>query len=94
MVEFRKGADQFAVRWKTLNDLIDCSLDSAVIICIPVAPVPMTPRRLPARSRLAMKSLGHLEVWNAFPAKDSTPGMLGSVGADKKPTQLIKNVVW
>src|SRR6478609_1401045 len=90
--ELRSGADQLAVRWKTLTDLMLDSLDRDVMVWIPVAPVPMTPTFLPAKSRLMSRFFGQREVWNSVPLKSSMPSIAGNVGADKKPRPLTKKV--
>ena len=90
---FPSGMHQFGVRWKTCS----CAAVSATIgmICTPVAPVPMTPTRLPLKSTPAgppFSSRGHRDEWKDSPRNVSTPGMLGTRVAESGPTAEIRNV--
>src|SRR6476619_6854750 len=55
---------------------------------MPVAPMPTTPTRLPARS---MPPAGHFEVCRMGPRKLSWPSKGCSIGAESMPAQLTKN---
>ena len=52
------GAHQFGVRWNTVR--CPTVLAISVIACTAVAPVPITPTRLPAK---LTGSCGHRPVW-------------------------------
>src|SRR5690349_23701312 len=79
------GAHQFGVRWNTVR----CPTVLAIswIVCTAVAPVPIIPTRLPAKST---PSLGQLWVWQDRPLNVLIPGMFGSVGADRMPIAVIR----
>ena len=53
-------------------------------------PVPITPTRLPVRST----SCSQRAEWNAGPAKDSRPSILGSCGRFSWPTAEMTAFAW
>ena len=75
-----RGISQFGVRWKT----VVWAAASATwgMNCIALQPVPITPTRLPVRSR----SWFHLAECHEGPANDSRPGIVGSWGRFSWPT--------
>ena len=82
------GAHQFGVRWNTVR--WPTVLAISWIVCTAVAPVPMIPTRLPAKST---PSLGQLWVWQDRPLNVSMPGMFGIVGAERMPIAVIRKRV-
>ena len=74
------GVRAKTVRWATSSAIV-------WITWMPVAPIPTTPTRLPARST----SAGHRDVWWISPVKLSWPAKTFSIGADSIPAQLTKN---
>ena len=60
------------------------------MVCTPVAPVPITATRLPAKST---GSCGQRAVWKDAPLKLSRPSMRGSVGVDSGPIAVIRKRV-
>ena len=57
------------------------------MVCTPVAPVPITATRLPAKST---GSFGQRAVWNDSPLKLSRPSIRGSVGVESGPIAVIR----
>ena len=57
------------------------------MVWMPVAPVPITATRLPAKST---GSFGHRAVWNDAPLKSSRPSMRGRVGVESGPIAVIR----
>ena len=57
------------------------------MVCTPVAPVPITATRLPAK---LTGSCGQRAVWQDWPWNVSTPSMRGMVGADSGPMAVIR----
>jgi len=84
MEAFRKGAVQFGVRWKTVNEPTVFLI--SWMVWIAVAPVPIMPTLFPFR---VLASSGHREVWNAGPLNSCTPGMFGRVALFKMPIAVI-----
>src|ERR671939_1385199 len=72
------GAHQFGVRWNTVK--CPAVFATSWMVCTPVAPVPITATRLPAK---LTGSCGQRAVWQDWPLKLSMPSILGMVGADK-----------
>jgi hypothetical protein len=69
-----------------------CPTSSATVwtTWMPVAPMPTTPTRLPARSS---GSFGQRPVWTILPLKLSCPGKTSVSGADSIPQQVTRNRV-
>ena len=57
---------------------------------MPVAPIPITPTRLPVKS---IGSLGQRAVWKMRPLNVSCPGNIDESGAESMPVQPIRNCV-
>ena len=57
------------------------------MVCTPVAPVPITATRLPAKST---GSFGQRAVWKDCPSKESRPSMRGRVGVESGPIAVIR----
>ena len=79
-----KGAHQLGLRWKTVR--WPAVSATTGISCTAVAPVPMTPTRLPARSS---GSRGQSEVWKDGPRNASMPSIFGICGMDSGPTAVM-----
>jgi hypothetical protein len=60
------------------------------MVCTPVAPVPITATRLPSKRT---GSFGQSWVWQDWPWKVATPGMVGMVAAESTPTAVIRKRV-
>ncbi len=80
-----KGAHQFGVCWNTVR--WPTVLATSWIVWTPVAPVPITATRLPAK---LTGSCGQRAVWQASPWNVSTPSMRGMVGAESGPMAVIR----
>ena len=79
------GAHQLGVRWNTVR--WPAVLATSWMVCTPVAPVPITATRLPAK---LTGSCGQRAVWKDAPLNVSTPSMRGMVGADSGPIAVIR----
>ena len=82
------GAHQFGVRWNTVR--WPTVLATSWMVCTPVAPVPITATRLPAK---LTGSCGQRAVWKDSPLNVSTPSMRGMVGAERRPIAVIRKRV-
>jgi hypothetical protein len=60
------------------------------MVCTAAAPVPITATRLPAK---VTGSLGPFAVWQDWPLNVSTPGVRGTVGAERTPMAVINRRV-
>ena len=81
-----KGAAHCGERWNTVADSTRSAI--AGTSCIELAPLPITPTRLPVRSR----SSGQRAVWTSVPANRSRPSILGHLGRCSPPTAVTRTL--
>src|ERR1700756_635934 len=93
--EFRNGVHQLGDLWKTKSSRAVLAISG--INCTPVAPVPITPTRLPSKSigvppTPPLGSAGQRKVWNETPLNVSIPSISGILVAESRPTAVRRNV--